>query len=117
MKNSEYSNRESSRSRLPIVKASEQLVNCNEKAKQVAEPGFEAKNETRDINSQSTNVGKFRRGILLVYRTFENMMRRSFQLSGSYDLITNWEDIEAAILKSKTPRIDGIFTIYTYFLY
>ncbi|XP_046846323.1 arf-GAP with GTPase, ANK repeat and PH domain-containing protein 3-like isoform X2 [Xenia sp. Carnegie-2017] len=107
MKNSEYSKRESSRSRLPIVKASEQLVNCNEKAKQVAEPGFLAKNETRDINSQSTNVGKFRRGILLEYRTFENMMRRSFQLSGSYDLITNWEDIEAAILKSKTPRIDA----------
>jgi hypothetical protein len=75
-------------------------------AKQVVrnKPGV----EDRGINSRPRNVSKFGAGLLLACRTFENMMRRSFQLSGSYDVITSWEDLQAAILESKTPNIDGI---------
>lgn len=83
-----------------------QAVKCRKHVKQVVsnKPGV---NDRSVINSRG-NVSKFGAGLLLACRSFQKMMRRSFQLSGSYDLITSLEDLQAAILNSETPSIDGI---------
>ena len=95
-----------STARFPFVDTSEQPVMCREHSKQVVSNKSSVKD--RRTNSRPGNVSKLGSGLLLAYRTFENMMRRSFQLSGSYDVITGWEDLQTAILNSKTPNIDGI---------
>ena len=93
-------------SRSLLVSTSGQAVKCGKHAKQVVSNKPDVKDRSRD--SRPRNVSKFGAGLLLACRTFENMIRRSFQLSGSYDVITSWEDLQAAIINSKTPNIDGI---------
>ena len=97
---------ETNTSRFSFVNTSEKAVKCRNHAKQVVRNKPSVKE--RSINSRPGNVSKFGAGLLLACRRFENMMRRSFQLSGSYDVITSWEDLQACILASKTPNIDGI---------
>ena len=103
---SKQSKSENNTSRFSFVSTSGQAVKGRKHAKQVVSNKVSVKD--RSVNSRPRNVSKFGSGLLLAFRTFENMMRRSFQLSGSYDVITSWEDLQAAILKSKTPNIDGI---------
>jgi hypothetical protein len=105
-KNSKQAKSETNTSRFSIVSTSGQAVKCRKHAKQVVSNKPGVKNIS--VNSRPGNVSKFGAGLLLACRRFENMMRRSFQLSGSYDVITSWEDLQAAILDSKTPNIDGI---------
>ncbi|CAB4009882.1 arf-GAP with GTPase, ANK repeat and PH domain-containing 1-like [Paramuricea clavata] len=104
-KNSKQAKSETNTSRFSIVSSSGQAVKCRKHAKQVVSNKPGVKNIS--VNSRPGNVSKFGAGLLLACRRFENMMRRSFQLSGSYDVITSWEDLQAAILDSKTPNIDA----------
>lgn len=53
------------------------------------------------------NVSKLTTGLLVGFRGFQSMIRRSFQLSGSYDVITTWEDLQSAVMS--TPKNGKIY--------
>ena len=105
-KKSEQVKSETNTSRFSFVNTSEKAVTRKNHAKQLVSNKPSVKEGS--INSRPRNVSRLGTGLLVACRSLENMMRRSFQLSGSYDVITSWEDLQAAILDSKTPNIDGI---------
>lgn len=93
--------------RYSFVSTSEGAVSCKNHTKQVVN-NKSTSVKKRNVVLRAENVSKFSSGLLLACRSVENMIRRSFQLSGSYDVIKSWDDLQAALLESKTPNIQGI---------